>query len=83
MERLERTDDLNAIVDTVARTGKASLAAGYLSDAAHHAVHVGPATASYIASMLASSSGGGLAGFEAERRWQAAWLAERMPLGDA
>jgi hypothetical protein len=34
----------------------------------------------YVAAVLASSLGGGLGAFEAERAWQAHWLADRLGL---
>jgi len=80
-DALDGLDDLQAIADAVQAAGSASTAAGYVSDAASNALHVGPATTSYIACMLASTLGGGLAAFEAERAWQARWLAERLGLG--
>lgn len=61
--------------------GTPSRTAAYVSDAAQNALHVGPATTSYIAAVLASSLGGGLAAFEAERAWQARWLGERLDAG--
>jgi len=77
---LDGLDDLQAIADAVQGTRAASMAAGYVSDGAHNALHVGPATTSYIACVLASTLGGGLAAFEAERAWQARWLADRLGL---
>ncbi len=72
--------DLESIA-TAARQARAEVcAAAYVVDAAHNAQHVGPATTSYIAAVLSSSLGGGLAAFEAERAWQALWLAERLGL---
>ena len=62
--------------------GPTSRAAEYVADAANNALH-GPATTSYIAAMLASSLGGGLAAFEAERAWQARWIGERLALEPA
>ncbi len=59
----------------------ASMYVGYVSDAANNALEVGPATTSYIACMLVSTLDGGLVAFEAERAWQARWLAERLGLG--
>lgn len=80
-EALERLHDLQAIAEAVQRTGPPALAAGFVSDAANNALHVGPATTSFIACMLVSTLGGGLAAFEAERAWQARWLAGRLGLG--
>jgi len=74
--------DLEAIVAAVNRAGPPPLAAAYVSDAANNALHVGPATTSYIACMLASRLGDGLAAFESERAWQSRWLAERLGLRD-
>jgi hypothetical protein len=79
-EALDGLDDLQAIADAVQAAGSPAIAAEYVSDAAHNALHVGPATTSYIACMLASTVGPGLAAFEAERGWQARWLAERLGL---
>ena len=62
--------------------GPTSRAAEYVADAANNALHVA-ATTSYIAAMLASSLGGGLAAFEAERAWQARWIGERLALEPA
>lgn len=78
-EALAGATDLETIA-AAARTGPTSRASEYVADAANNALHVGPATTSYIAAMLASSLGGGLAAFEAERAWQARWLAERLAL---
>jgi hypothetical protein len=80
---LEGENDLEAIVAAVKRSGATSFAAGWLSDAANAALHVGPAPASYVAGVLAASLGGGLAAFEAERAWQARWLAARLALESA
>ncbi len=74
-------DDLQAMADAVQAADEASIAAAFVSDAANNALHVGPATTSYIACMLVSTLGGGLAAFEAERAWQARWLAKRLGLG--
>ena len=78
----EGLDDLQAIADAVGSAGPVSVAAWYVSDAARYALQLRPATVSYIACLLASTLDGGLAAFEAERTWQAAWLAERLGLGD-
>jgi hypothetical protein len=78
---LEGLGELQAIADAVRRAGPPPLAAGFVSDAANNALHVGPATTSYIACMLVSTLGDGLAAFEAERAWQARWLAKRLGLG--
>ena len=79
-EALTGATDLEAIAVAAASAGPTSRAAEYVADAANNALHVGPATTSYIAAMLASSLGGGLAAFEAERAWQAGWIAERLAL---
>lgn len=79
-EALAGATDLEAIAVAAASAGPTSRAAEYVADAANNALHVGPATTSYIAAMLASSLGGGLAAFEAERAWQAGWIAERLAL---
>jgi hypothetical protein len=57
-----------------------SLAGAYLGDVVKWAQQGLPAVTSYVAAVLASATGGGLAGFEAERAWQARWLAERLGL---
>jgi hypothetical protein len=80
-DSLAGLDGLQAIADAVQRAGSPSRAAEYVSDAASNALQVGPAPISYIACTLASMLGGGLAAFEAERAWQARWLAERLGLG--
>jgi hypothetical protein len=80
-DALAALDDLQAIADAVQGAESPSRAAEYVSDAASNAIHVGPATTSYIACMLVATIGGGLAAFEAERAWQARWLAERLGLG--
>jgi len=82
-EALAGATDLDAIAATAAGGAPPSRAAGYVADAAQNALHVGPAPTSYIAAVLASSLGGGLRGFEAERAWQARWLAERLGLDAA
>jgi hypothetical protein len=58
-----------------------SAAGAYLADTARYAQRALPAITSYIAAALASSFGGGLPAFEAERAWQAGWLAEQLGLG--
>jgi len=73
--------DLGAIAARAA--GPGSLAGAYLADTAGYAQQALPAMTSYIAAVLASSFGGGLAAFEAERAWQARWLADRLGLYDA
>jgi hypothetical protein len=78
---VEGVDELQAIADAVQKAGPLSPAAGFVSDAANNALHVGPAPTSYIACMLVSTLGDGLAAFEAERAWQARWLASRLGLG--
>jgi hypothetical protein len=49
-------------------------------DAARTALRSNPGTTSYIAAAQAGSLGGGRPAFEAERAWQARWLAERLGL---
>lgn len=78
-DALAGLDDVPAIAAAVQRAGSASRAAEYLGDASS-ALRFGPAPVSYIACTLASTTGGGLAAFEAERAWQARWLAERLGL---
>lgn len=82
-DALRSLDDLQGIAEAVARAGPPSAVAGYVSDAANNALHIGPATTSYIACMLASRIGGGLAAFDGERAWQARWLEERLDLDGA
>lgn len=83
-ERLAAATDVAAIAVAIGEAGPASGAAALVADAAQNAQHVGPATTSYIAATLAASlDGGRLAAFEAERGWQARWLAERLGLGPA
>lgn len=72
--------DLEGIASAALGAGTGVRAAALVADAARHALRVGPATTSYIAAVLASSLGGGLAAFEAERAWQARWLSERLDL---
>jgi hypothetical protein len=79
-DAIAEEDDLEALAAAAGRAGPDSRAAGYVADAAVNARLIGPSTTSYIAAMLASSLGGGLAAFEAERAWQARWLAERLAL---
>jgi hypothetical protein len=71
--------DLGAIATRAATFG--SLPGAYLADAARFAQQGSPAAASYVAAVLASSLGGGLGAFEAERAWQARWLAAKLGLG--
>jgi hypothetical protein len=80
---LERIDDAAALGAAVERSGSRAAAAGYLGDAARSATAGQPATASYVACVLAASVGDGLPAFEAERAWQARWLAERLDLEPA
>ncbi len=77
-DALTGAPDLDGIASAASAAGSASRAAELVGDAAQNALHVGPATTSYIAAVLASTVGGGLAAFEAERAWQARWLAERL-----
>lgn len=79
---LEGLEQPQAIVDALGRAGPVPLAAWYLSDAANYALQLRTATVSYIACLLASTLDGGLAAFEAERAWQAGWLAKRLDLGE-
>jgi hypothetical protein len=81
--RLAGEADLQRMGALAGGAAGVSRAAGFVADAAHNAEHVGPATTSYIAAVLASSLGGGLAAFEGERAWQARWLAERLGLEPA
>jgi hypothetical protein len=80
-EALSAPTELQAIAAAAGAAAAISRAAGFVADAAYNAQHVGPATTSYIAAVLASSLGGGLAAFEGERAWQARWLSERLGLG--
>lgn len=77
-EALAAATELGALAAAAERAAPASRPAALVGDAAQNARHVGPATTSYIAAVLASTLGGGLAAFEAERAWQARWLAERL-----
>jgi hypothetical protein len=81
-DALASAKDLEAISDA-ARAEPGSRAAAVVADAADNARLIGPQTTSYIACTLASSLGGGLVAFEAERERQASWLAERLGLGQA
>jgi hypothetical protein len=76
-------DGLQALAEALRPAASASAVAGYASDAADTALAGETATASYIACALAASVGGGLAAFEAERAWQARWLAERLAIPSA
>jgi hypothetical protein len=71
--------DLAAIAAAAERAEGSDHAAQYVRDAAQLA-DAGPAVVSYVAATLASHLGGGVAAFEAEREWQARWLAERLGL---
>ena len=73
--------DLGTIAAGAAAPG--SLQGAYLADIAKYAQQGLPAMTSYIAAVLASSLGGGLAAFEAERAWQARWLARQLGLDAA
>jgi hypothetical protein len=77
-DAIAATVDLGAIA--MAAAGPGTPSAGYLADTARYAQRGFPAAASYIAAVLASSLGGGLDAFEAERAWQARWLAEQLGL---
>jgi hypothetical protein len=71
-----RAASLDAIREIDVARG--SLAGAYLADVVKWALQGRPAMTSYVGAVLASSSGGGLAAFEAERAWQARWLAEGL-----
>ena len=73
-------EDLSAIAEAARRAQPRTTATAYLADTAVWALRFGPGPASYAAVRLAMSTGGGLAAFEAERAWQAAWLANRLGL---
>jgi hypothetical protein len=73
--------DLGALVAAAAAPG--ILPGAYLADTARYAQQGVPAITSYIAAVLASSLGGGLGAFEAERAWQARWLAGQLGLDAA
>jgi hypothetical protein len=75
-----RRDDLPGLVEAVSAVESPPPAAAYVADAARTALAAGPAPASYVACVLAATLGGGLAAFEAERAWQARWLAGRLGL---
>ena len=70
--------DLGALA--AGATAHRSLTGAYLADAAKYARQGLPAMTAYVAAVLASSLGGGLGAFEAERAWQAHWLADRLGL---
>lgn len=70
--------DLGAIAAAAAAFGAPPGA--YLAEIARSAQQGFPAVTSYIAAVLASSLGGGLGAFEAERAWQARWLAGQLGL---
>lgn len=72
--------DLEHLAAAAGEAGPAVVAAALVADAARNARLVGPATTSYIAATLAASLGSGRSAFEAERAWQAGWLAERLGL---
>jgi hypothetical protein len=59
---------------------RGSVAGAYLADVVKWSRQGLPAMTSYVAAVLASSVGDGLAAFEAERAWQARWLAGRLGL---
>ena len=82
MGALEGLDQPQGIAGALGRAGASPLAAWYVSDAANYALELRTATVSYIACPLASTVDGGLTAFEAERAWQAGWLAGRLGLGD-
>ena len=73
--------DLSAIVAGAAALG--SVQGAYLAETAKNAQQGLPALTSYIAAVLASSTGGGLGAFEAERAWQARWLVAQLGLDAA
>lgn len=81
-DALAGLDDLPAIAKAAGGAARDDRTALYVRDASFFAGG-SPAVVSYIAATLASSLGGGLAAFEAERAWQARWLAERLGLGAA
>jgi hypothetical protein len=70
--------NLGAIAAGAAAHG--SLPGAYLADTAKYAQQGLPAMTAYVAAVLASSLGGGLGAFEAERAWQARWLVEQLGL---
>ena len=70
--------DLDTLAAVAAAPG--SPQGAYLADAAKCAQQALPAVTSYIAAVLASSVGGGVDAFQAERAWQARWLAEQLGL---
>lgn len=77
-DAISGTADLDALAAVAAVPH--SLPGAYLADAAEHARQGFPAVTSYIAAVLASHVGGGLEAFEAERAWQARWLAQQLGL---
>jgi hypothetical protein len=80
---LAAATDLAAIGSAVREAGPASRAAGFVADAVARAQAGAPAAASYIAAAFAASQGGDGPAFEAERAWQARWLAEGLELDPA
>ncbi len=81
-ERVARAEDPAELAAAVAPASGASHLAGYLGDAAASAGRESPAATSYIACRVAATLGGGQQAFEAERAWQARWLAEQLALDD-
>ncbi len=77
-DQIARARSLEAIRAT--DVGRGSVVGAYLADVARWAQQSPPPMTAYVAAVLASSTGGGLAAFEAERAWQARWLAERLAL---
>jgi hypothetical protein len=78
-DALAGLDDLAAIAAAARSADRSDRTAQYVRDAARFAGD-GPAVVSYVAATLASHLGAGIAAFEAERGWQARWLAERLGL---
>ncbi len=78
-ERIARTDDLAALAAAARGAAWHGAAAAYLADASALARNGEAAAASYLTCLLAGAAGGARA-FEAERAWQARWLAEHLAL---
>ncbi len=81
-DRVAATEEPAEIAAAVHTSSTGSAMAGYLGDAAASAQGDDPAAVSYIACVVAASVGGGQQDFEAERAWQARWLAEHLALHD-
>lgn len=79
-DRLAAAADLEGVAAEVGAEGTPPRLAALVADAATWARLYGPASGSYAAATVALVAGGGVPAFEAERTWQAGWLAERLGL---